>query len=408
MKFFVPFVSLCFVAPCALTAKTPPPAAAVQKEIKNHPFVPFSGKIMAEKVRLRLQPNLEGHIIRELNRGEILAIMADENGYYGIAPPKDCKAFVYRTFILDNTVEADHVNVRLQPDLESPVVAQYNSGDRVDVLKNQTHSKWFTIDVPKGVYFWVAKEYIENIGSVDYVERFEERTGEAKQLLATAHLLSQTEFRKPFEEMDISRITNNYQRVIKEYPELENIKAEAKESLQELQKQYCDKKIAFLESKSETSLPESKSVHAKLSSKNVTAQDLSEDTFSFSSDEEISAVALPKPKDLTDKMRVWEPLEYGLFQSWNSNHPEKNLTEFYSEELLNSKQIKGIVEPFTSVLKNKPGDFFLTQNGQTVAYLYSTHVNLQEKVGKEIVLKIVERDNHGFAFPAYYVLEVAP
>ncbi len=104
-------------------------------------------------------------------------------------------------------------------------------------------------------------------------------------------------------------------------------------------------------------------------------------------------------------MKVWQPLEFARFQAWASDNQELSEENYYGEEALNSDQVHGIIEPFNTLIKHKPGDFVLTSNGQTVAYLYSTHVNLQEMVGKKVLLKVSERDNHNFAFPAFYVLE---
>jgi hypothetical protein len=40
-----------------------------------------------------------------------------------------------------------------------------------------------------------------------------------------------------------------------------------------------------------------------------------------------------------------------------------------------------------------------------IAYLYSTQVDLQGKVGQAVTLQAAPRPNHHFAFPAYFVLE---
>jgi hypothetical protein len=41
-----------------------------------------------------------------------------------------------------------------------------------------------------------------------------------------------------------------------------------------------------------------------------------------------------------------------------------------------------------------------------VAYLYSTQVNLNTLLGKQVNLQVSPRYNNNFAFPAYFVLGV--
>jgi hypothetical protein len=55
-------------------------------------------------------------------------------------------------------------------------------------------------------------------------------------------------------------------------------------------------------------------------------------------------------------------------------------------------------------VKNKPGDFILRNKDIPVGYVYSTIVNLQSLVGKNVRLIAAPRPNNNFAFKAYYVL----
>lgn len=384
----------------SLQAK-PTQTAPAEKTSVNQSFQSFTGKMTGNKVRLRLQPNLDGHIIKEILKDEILAVVAENNDYYGVTPSKESKAYVFRTFILDNQVEAKRVNVRLSPDTEAPVVTQLNSGTTVDVRLCAQHPKWYEINFPKDVLFWVAKEYVEKIGPIEYAEKYQERLNNANRLIATAELISQTEFRKPFQELDINRVLQNFEKVIKEFPDLDSAKHKAEHLITQAQKAYCDKKIAFLENKAGQAATEVKHLHAKLSSNQA------EDTAKvFETLRMVDQNSIVSSSELTDKMKVWQPLELALFQAWANEHPQENLNDFYAEELLDCTIASGIVEPFNSMTKHKPGDFILVENDQTVAYLYSTHLNLQDLVGENHSFKVVERDNHEFAFPAYYVLEV--
>lgn len=371
---------------------------------KTPSFQPFTGRVLGNKVRMRLAPNLEGHIVKEVAKGDIFAIVGQQEDYYAIAPTKDVKAYIFRTHVLDNTVEGDRVNVRLEPNLEAPILTQLNSGDRVNIHLNEVKGKWLEIDLPKDVHFWVAKDYIENIGPAEYAAKYQERLVEAKQLLATANLISQAEFRKPFKEIDLTRVTKNFERVLTDYSDLEDVHNQAKVAIQSLQKDYCDKKIAYLETKAGSAALEVETLNAKLTH----LQSPENYTSDVTSNHESPFKEILTAKNTTDKMKIWAPLEYALFQSWaiNTDKDQASLQDFYQEEFLSSRTLSGIVESFDKTVKNKPGDYLIKQPNGSTAYLYSTHVNLQDFIGKKVKVKASQRDNHNFAFPAYYVLEV--
>lgn len=399
------FQSVCALSMTSafLSAKATPMEKSAQQVQKQ--FQSFTGKILGEKVRMRLMPNLEGHIVQELSKGDIFAVVDQKDGYYGIIPSQNIKAYIYRTYVLDNKVDAEHVNVRLEPSTDSPIIAQLNSGDPVEVKPTPKNPKWYETSLPADTLFWVAEEYVEKVGPVEYAKKFQERHKEAIQLLETASLVKQTEFRKDFMEVDLQRLTHNYLRVKKEFPDMEDVSQKADEEISALQKEYCDLKIAFLENQAGRAVTDIERLNAQLALKEEASQIEKEEVIE-SREIEAEKLTFESPQQITDKMKVWQPLEVSQYQLWASNHPEGSIENFYGEQALNSDEVQGIIEPFNTLLKHKPGDFMLTHNGKTVAYLYSTHVNLQEYVGKKVSMKVTQRDNRNFAFPAYYVLTV--
>ena len=103
-------------------------------------------------------------------------------------------------------------------------------------------------------------------------------------------------------------------------------------------------------------------------------------------------------------MKLWEPIEEALYLSWANINDNKAIRDYYDEQKLASVEIAGIVEPYNTPVKNKPGDFIIRDKDVPVAYVYSTQVNLQSLVGKQVKLIAAPRPNNNFAFPAYYIL----
>jgi hypothetical protein len=104
--------------------------------------------------------------------------------------------------------------------------------------------------------------------------------------------------------------------------------------------------------------------------------------------------------------RLWDTLEESLYLSWTAFHSGKKIDDFYAEQKANASVLIGTIEPYVENVKDRPGDFLIHKQDGQVAYLYSTHIDLNHYVGKNITVLASPRPNHHFAFPAYYVLSV--
>lgn len=376
-------------------------------------FEGFTGKVVGSKVRLRTQPSLDSHVVCETRNGELFAITGEEPDYYAIQPKKGMKGYVFRTFVLDGVVEGDRVNVRLYPDIEAPVVAQLNTGDHIEAIVSDVNNKWLEIDLPEASHFYIAKEYIENIGPVGLIADLEKRHREATHMLSSAFLYAQSQIQKPFEQIDLDTVNHKFTQLENDYDDLPDIAQRAKEANSLIQDIYVQKKIAFLESKSQHSPVNVQIDPAHLDrlatlgieiqpvqeEKNVTEiAEAASSTMGFS-----STLA---DAELTDKMLVWQPLEESLFHLWAATHESQNIDDFYKQEEMQATVLSGILEPYNKPAKNRPGDYLLRSEHLPVAFLYSTRVNLEKLVGKRVTITVSPRPNNHFAFPAFYVLSV--
>lgn len=411
-----------------ITQKTAPDLQATDRES----FQSFTGKIVANRVRLRTQPHLEGHVVKELSPGELHAVVGEDNDYYTVQAPRGMKGYVFRTFVLEDVVEGARVNVRLQPDTDSPIIALLNSGEKVKSTISPQNNKWLEIDLPQHARFYIAKEYVEKIGGLDLIQKQEQRKAEATQILNSALLFGQSELRKPFEEIDFNSITKNFEK-LNAFTDIREISEKAKESQALIQETYIQKKIAFLESKADraTASTDRETAQQRLLLEKNYQDSLSKIDDQLKNGEDSSSTkklatfagqtveatgqsaashshsqVAEGPDTINDKMLVWEPLEQSIYQIWAASNENKNLNDFYEEEQMNATVLSGIVEPYVRPVKNRPGDFILRIDNLPVAFLYSTKVNLQDKIGKKVTVTATPRPNNNFAFPAYYVISV--
>jgi hypothetical protein len=351
---------------------------SAKREKPKGEFKPFTGKVKGKKVRLRTQPDLESAVVRELERGEYLAILDEVDDFWVTQAPSDLKAYVFRSFILDNIVEGSRVNVRLHPSTEAAVITHLNSGDLVEGTICDENHKWLEIPAPEAARFYISKSYIEQVGGIELKKEHDARLAFVQKQLEIAQEFSESEMKKSYHEINFDQMNRQFQLVIQDYADFPSFVEKAKNLLSELQERFIDKRISYMESKAQE-----------------------EEKLAFS----------PPPVELsvsaTDKMKLWTPVEEALYLSWSTTHEAQSQADYHLLQKLTAERISGILEPYAAPVKCKPGDYMIKNNDIPVGYVYSNVVNLQNLVGKKVSLIGSPRPNNNFAFPAYFIMAVS-
>ncbi len=409
-RYLLPVFCLTFCA-CGLSANEeiipsePKAEEAPREEKPSYPsvsFKPFTGEVKGTKVRVRLHPDLEGYVVQELTKNDLVVVVGEEGDFWEVEPPTPIKAYVFRSFVLDNTIEGNRVNVRLEPTLESPIISHLNTGDHIEGVPSQENNKWLEIDAPQSTHFFVAKDFVEQKGPRDLKVKLDRRRQTVEKLYDSTVLMTKNELRKPFEEIDIKRLAQNYKAVIRDFKDFPNYVEQATEALATLQEIYLQKKIAYLESKT-ASLDEKQE-------QPTTSEATVEKSSAIFDDENIETAAPDSfaaqfVDKITDKMNMWKTVEDSIYLSWASLHPNSDASCYREDQNLSSIVLTGIVESYSSAVKNRPGDYILRdKNNVPIAYIYSTEVNLENQLGEKVNLRGVSRSNNNFAFPAYFIL----
>lgn len=393
---------LCSAQLAADGASAEEPAAAVNLYKKDKSF---TGSVTRDKVRLRLHPTVDAPVVKELARGTYLSVVGELDDFYAVTPPKDTKAYVYRTLILDGAVEGKHVNVRLAPHLEAPIIGQLNTGDHVEGVVSDKNAKWLEIPPPANTLFYVSADYVEKVGDADFFTRHETRKKEVEKLLRETHELGQAELRKPFSEMATQKVLENYEHLIKEYTDFPEEVRRASKYAAEFKDAALHKKVEYLELRTK---------HPEPAAQKKTAFEPPRTQAPLMEEKPLPAADLYKrwvhdhfAAEIDARMALWIPVEIAYYEDWVRENGAHSIQEFYEEQRGHAQALSGIVEPYDRPVRNKPGDYLLVskKNRQPIAYIYSTHVNLQNKIGKEITIKAALRPNNSFAYPAYFVIE---
>lgn len=146
-------------------------------------FEPFTGRIRRNKVRMRIGADVHSNIVSELPQGSLIAVVGEQDDFYAVRPNEKTKVYVYRTYILNHTVDASSVNVRLEPAMDAPVIGQLHKGDTAYGPVSKLDDQWLEIDLPQQLSFYVAKEFIEKAGPPSYLAMMQAN----KKVEAAAH-----------------------------------------------------------------------------------------------------------------------------------------------------------------------------------------------------------------------------
>lgn len=385
------------------TETTEPVKEAAKTPEKIKKTIPaFTGKVTKNRVRMRIQPSLDSPILKELNNGDLLIIDGEVDDFYTVKPAQDQKAYVFRTFILDGAVEGTRVNVRLEPSIDSPVIAQLNSGDRVKGIISPLNSKWMEIQTPETTRFFVAKDFIENIGGPNKLAEITKRKEEVEKLYTESYATSHLEMQKDYENIHLEGATGNLNKIINNYADFPEYVEKSKSLLSTLQDSYTKKKLAYLEAAAQKNNQTLEAQNRELQAKENL---LNQMQFIKGQIEDSTVASSMSP---TAKMASWAPAEQAAYEAWAAEQTNPSLEEFYRLQDQEAVILRGILETYNKNVKNKPGDFVLINpaNHLPIAYLYSTKINLQDKVGQQISVRGAERPNNNFAFKAYYVISI--
>lgn len=368
-----------------------PPATKPSKKQLSSAFEPFTGKMTGSRVRVRLQPSLDGLILKELVQGELVIVTGEIDDFYAVKPDPKCKGYIYRAYVLDNVVEANNVNLRLEPDTHAPILTQLGQGDVVKGVTCPENNKWLMTDLPDTVRFYIAKDYVANVGDVSLFKRTQTRRQQLTSRLDSLEKSIQDEMKKAFAEIQLVPYVNDLKAIIVQNQDLPELVEKAQSLIKTIQEQY---------------------LQLSLGKPLETAKEPSAISISETPQSHIAALDTTEPSKIPDIRRfpsfALEQQENNYLDQALRTGKIENKESFYSEELKNAQEISGQLVPYDRPVKNRPGDFMLVdaKTKVPVAYLYSCSLDLNQFAGQAVHLMVSPRPNHHFALPAYIVLDI--
>ncbi|MCM8800818.1 MAG: SH3 domain-containing protein [Candidatus Omnitrophica bacterium] len=131
----------------------------------DDPF-PFQAESIADEINIRSDSTVNSPVICNIKKGESLEVISEAYEWYKIRLPKYVPAFVKKNLIIkidDKTakVKADKVNIRLGPDVSFPIIGKANKEELVTIVGES--EEWYKIKPLDSCYGWIHKKFVKKI-----------------------------------------------------------------------------------------------------------------------------------------------------------------------------------------------------------------------------------------------------
>ena len=114
--------------------------------------------VEADRVNLRPVPDLDSEVLGQVNYGDELRLIEAQGDWVKVEPPKGIEFWVHQDYLHGVVVKAKKLNVRSGPGVNYKTVGQVFRNDELELIG--TFSEWKKINPPTGMGVWVSKKYL--------------------------------------------------------------------------------------------------------------------------------------------------------------------------------------------------------------------------------------------------------
>ena len=151
---FLVIVLLALLPGGSASALDAPEAAGTEESSRQ-------GIVTANVLNVRARPATHYEVVAKLERGTIVDIVSEKDGWLEIIAPPNTTAWIAAEYVMpDGTVTGDRVRVHSGPGLVFTTYAYVNEGDHVELL-GAPANEWQKIQPPGDAKVWVSRAYVQ-------------------------------------------------------------------------------------------------------------------------------------------------------------------------------------------------------------------------------------------------------
>ncbi len=121
----------------------------------------FDLAVQADRVNLRARPLLESEVMGQANFGDTLVGLEESEGWFRVRVPEAFDTWVSAEYLVDGEVRVARLNVRGGPGINYQVVGSLERGDRPTL--REVFGEWAKIAPPESASAWVSAEFVARV-----------------------------------------------------------------------------------------------------------------------------------------------------------------------------------------------------------------------------------------------------
>jgi uncharacterized protein YgiM (DUF1202 family) len=185
---------------------------------------PFIGRLNTDRVNLRIGPDINTPVIRTLEQGTILFVTGKVTEWFSVRLPEDVPLYIYRRLVsIQNgiaRVDRDNINIRTGPGTNFLIIGRAKKTDTFSIIKIE--DEWVRVKPSDELIGWIFGEFVKYEMEVEEHLKKIKLEQEVKDLFKQAEEMFNTTFKEGYDlkQIDVETIKNRYQPILSDkYPD---------------------------------------------------------------------------------------------------------------------------------------------------------------------------------------------
>jgi len=130
---------------------------------------PFQVEILDKNINIRSESTVSSPVLCKVNKEERLTVLSEHYGWYKVILPKNTGAFIKEDFVLavdskTGRVINDRVNIRLGAGESFPVIGVARKEETLSILEH--NSGWYKIEPTGSCFGWLHKQFARKLVNI--------------------------------------------------------------------------------------------------------------------------------------------------------------------------------------------------------------------------------------------------
>jgi SH3-like domain-containing protein len=127
----------------------------------------FQVKVNSDNINIRADATVNSASICTVNKDDTLQAVAERYGeWYKVKLPPNAPAYVNRALVVPQDAKTLRVikfgvNIRLEPNEKSLIIARVNIGQLLNLVKDE--GEWAKVEPPPGSFGWIHKKFADSL-----------------------------------------------------------------------------------------------------------------------------------------------------------------------------------------------------------------------------------------------------